>query len=163
MTVYLRFTTGDIILRKKFFNCNQWRNPFRILRGRGHTVSYSRILNIVSFDRVNTRILVLVFGWIARLSPIPVGRRGVISPFNWFQPAFPRVEEGGGGRHPGEITENWTHRTCSSRMLSSAPVSTQAKFHYMHLIVYIFLHLFSNFLVAEAVEIEVWSCKGDLQ
>ncbi len=29
-------------------------------------------------------------------SPIPVGRRGVISLFKWFLPAFPRVEEGGG-------------------------------------------------------------------
>ncbi len=33
--------------------------------------------------------------WLNR-SPIPVGRRGVISLFKWFLPAFPRVEEGGG-------------------------------------------------------------------
>ncbi len=34
--------------------------------------------------------------WLNR-SPIPVGRRGVISSFKWFLPAFPRE---GGGRHP---------------------------------------------------------------
>jgi hypothetical protein len=33
-------------------------------------------------------------------SPIPVGRRGVISSFRWFLPAFPHVEERGGSRHP---------------------------------------------------------------
>jgi hypothetical protein len=30
------------------------------------------------------------------LSPIPEGRRGVISSFKLFLPAFPRVKEGGG-------------------------------------------------------------------
>jgi hypothetical protein len=30
-----------------------------------------------------------------KYSPIPVGRRGVISSFKWFLPAFLRVEEGG--------------------------------------------------------------------
>ncbi len=37
--------------------------------------------------------------WLYRL-PIPVGRRGVISSDKWFLPAFPRLGEGGGGRHP---------------------------------------------------------------
>jgi hypothetical protein len=38
-----------------------------------------------------------------------VGRRGVISSFKLFLPAFPRVEEGGGGRHPvGTARLNFT-------------------------------------------------------
>ncbi len=38
-------------------------------------------------------------------TPIPVGRRGVIFLFKWFLPAFPRVEEGDGGRQaPCDIT-----------------------------------------------------------
>ncbi len=36
-------------------------------------------------------------------SPISVGRRGVISLFKWFLPAFPRVEEGGGSASCGAV------------------------------------------------------------
>ncbi len=37
--------------------------------------------------------------WLCR-SPIPVGRRGVISSFKWFLPAFATRRRRGGGRHP---------------------------------------------------------------
>ncbi len=44
--------------------------------------------------------------WLNR-SPIPVGRRGVISSFKWFPPAFPRVEEGVRGSAPYGTTKRY--------------------------------------------------------
>ncbi len=50
--------------------------------------------------------------WLHR-SPIPVGRKGVISSFKLFLTAFPRVEERGmsGGRHPVERRPSVTGQT----------------------------------------------------
>jgi hypothetical protein len=56
MTVYLRFTKGDIMFQiiSNAINDDIHSEFYAAIRN-GPTVSYSRIRNIVSFDGVNTR------------------------------------------------------------------------------------------------------------
>ncbi len=56
--------------------------------------------------------------WLNR-SRIPVGRRGVISLFQWFLPAFPRVEGGGGSAPCDQCREFRINATYVKKMYHS--------------------------------------------
>ncbi len=96
--------------------------------------------------------------WLHR-SPIPVGRRGVISSFKWFLPPVAsrwwRWWRGGGGRHPVPLTHPQLRTAKKIRIMCSQKSKCKALFP-----ISIFIHLWAIYLFPGSVHLFCWSRLG---